>query len=59
MRNDNPVDSKNITQPETVRRNHNSGTVLESLILAQDERWQCALDMQVERSTVNLRGIGD
>ena len=27
------------------------GTVLESLILAQDERWRRALDMQVERST--------
>ena len=24
---------------------------MESLILAQDERWQCALDMQVERSS--------
>jgi len=36
---------------------------LESLILAQDERWRCALDMQVERSTLNgsLRGevLGD
>ncbi len=29
-----------------------SGLVLESLILAQDERWQCALDMQVERSVL-------
>jgi hypothetical protein len=63
---DNPVRETNLSIPkeqqtlfETVHQSHNSGAVLESLILAQDERWQCALDMQVERSTVNLRGIGD
>jgi hypothetical protein len=58
VRNDEPVDSA-MTLFETVRWNHNSSIVLESLILAQDERWQCALDMQVERSTVNRKGIGD
>jgi hypothetical protein len=55
-----PVDSERTTN--TVRNGPPEPqfwTVLESLILAQDERWQCALDMQVERSTVNLRGIGD
>ena len=29
------------------------GNFFESLILAQDERWRCALSMQVERRDVS------
>ena len=33
-----------------ITKSYKLSLIMESLILAQDERWQCALDMQVERS---------